>query len=63
MSATGDRKRVVIEGRLASDGSRSTLVFEPVGSGWLIHLWGLNPDAVRITADHARQIADGLTTA
>jgi hypothetical protein len=57
------RHRVVIEGRLASDGSRSTLVFEPVDGGWLVHLWGLSNDAIRITADQAAQIAEGMSAA
>lgn len=59
-----DRSRVVIEGRLASDGTRSTVVFQAHDNGsWSIHLWGLSTDAVRITADHAREISEGLGAA
>lgn len=60
MSAAEVRRRIVIEGRLASDGTRSTVVFEPVDGGWLIHGWGMSRDSVRITTEQARQIAEGL---
>jgi hypothetical protein len=38
-------------------------VFESADGVWLVHLWGLSPDAVRITRDHARRIAEELARA
>lgn len=61
MSTESGPRRVVIEGRLTSDGSRSTVVFERGERGWLIHLWGLSKDAVRVSTEDVRRIGEVLS--
>lgn len=55
-----DRKRVAIEGRLAAGGGPCTVLFVQDGAGWVVHPFGLDQGAVRLTGAAVHKLVDGL---
>ncbi|MGH3798474.1 MAG: hypothetical protein ACRDSP_26825 [Pseudonocardiaceae bacterium] len=55
-----DRGRVAVEGRLAAGGGPCTVLFVQDGAGWVVHPFGLDQGAVRLTASAVHKLVDGL---
>ncbi|MGH3905786.1 MAG: hypothetical protein ACRDTE_16615 [Pseudonocardiaceae bacterium] len=55
-----DRRRVAVEGRLAAGGGPCTMLFVQDGEGWLVHPFGLDRGAVRMTRSAVHKLVDGL---
>lgn len=55
-----DRRRVAVEGRLAAGGGPCTVLFMQDGAGWLVHPFGLDQGAVRLSRGTMHKLVDGL---
>ncbi|MGH3793826.1 MAG: hypothetical protein ACRDSP_02945 [Pseudonocardiaceae bacterium] len=55
-----DRRRVAVEGRPAPGGGPCTVLFVQDGDDWLVHPFGLDQGAVRLTRSAVHKLVDGL---
>lgn len=55
-----DRRRVAVVGRLAPLGGACTMLFVQDGDGWLVHPFGLDQGAVRLSRDAVHKLFEEL---
>lgn len=62
ISQTGPR-RIAVEGHLYPSGGRCTVLFIEDGASWVLHPFGLDQGAVRLSGAEVRKLAEGLSAA
>ncbi|MGH3796675.1 MAG: hypothetical protein ACRDSP_17510 [Pseudonocardiaceae bacterium] len=55
-----DHRRVAVEGQLDIGGGPCTMLFVQDGAGWMVHPFGMDQGAVRLTCGAVHKLVDGL---